>query len=114
VSAAGALRHAVEVQQDLGELVDGNDALGQPRERWRTLFHTRAEISPWTGREYWQAAQAQAETTLRFRCRYRPEWRDVTAGCRVLWQGRAYHLTEPPRVRQERGEWVEVMAKVQP
>lgn len=116
MTAVGEYRHEVEVQEDLGEAVDGNDALGQPRERWRKLFRTRAKIEPWQGREYWQAQQVQAESTHRLKFRYRPEWRGVTAACRVLRRshGLAYYFTELPRVVGERDEEVEVMARTQP
>lgn len=110
-TATGQLRHRGEIQADVGEPVDGADEIGQPRERWRTLFRSWLSIEPLSGREYWQAAQVQADVTHRIRARYQDAWRDVTAGCRVLWQGRAYHLIEPPRVLEERGLWVEVLAR---
>lgn len=108
----GSLRHPGQIQEDSGEFTDGTDSHGQPRERWRKVFDAFAAVTPLRGREFWNARQVQADTTHLLTFRYRPEWREVTAKHRFLDQtGRVYHFTEPPRVFEERGEWVEVMVK---
>lgn len=107
----GALRHRVWLERDAGEAKDGVDALGQPAERWERQFQAWAAVEPLAGREYWQAEQANAETTHRLTARWDRRWRAVAATWRVTWGGRVFHLTEPPRNAEERGREVMVMLK---
>ncbi|MEI2746804.1 MAG: phage head closure protein [Ottowia sp.] len=65
---AGTLDQRIELQ----ELVEGFDDYGQPINEWQTRLSSWAAVEPLTGREYLAAMQAQSETTIRVRLRYRP------------------------------------------
>lgn len=65
---AGTLDQRIELQ----ELVEGFDDYGQPLSEWQTVLSAWAAVEPLQGREYLAAMQAQSETTIRVRLRYRP------------------------------------------
>ena len=63
---AGNLRHLVTIQK----LTTTRDSFGEPVESWTTFATVHAAVEPLSGREYWQAQQIAAETSLRVRIRY--------------------------------------------
>lgn len=82
---AGRLDQRVTVQRRAA----GVDAAGQPSGAWETVFDTWAAAEPLRGREFFAAAQIQAETTIRFRIR----WRDgVQPSDRVVWRSQAHEI----------------------
>lgn len=87
------------------------DAYGEALPPWEEVLAgngaatRRAEVTPLSGREFWQARQVQAETTHRVRVRWAPElagltsaWRVVLAGGRVLQIESALNAGERDRV----------------
>jgi len=63
---AGSLRHRVIIQQ----LATGQDSAGAITETWSDFATVFAAVEPLSGREYWQAQQVAAETSIRVRVRY--------------------------------------------
>jgi SPP1 family predicted phage head-tail adaptor len=65
---AGALRHRVTIQQ----LTITQGPSGDLVEAWTDVATVYGAVEPLSGREYWQAQQVAAETSIRVRIRYRP------------------------------------------
>lgn len=82
---AGDLPHRVEIQS----FTETRDAYGGVTKTPVTDATVWARVSPLSGREYWQAAQVQSETTHEIEIRYRtrPE-----AKQRVLWGSRVFEI----------------------
>jgi SPP1 family predicted phage head-tail adaptor len=64
---AGSLRHRVTLQQ----LTISQGTSGDLVEAWGDVATLWAAVEPLSGREYWQAQQVAAETSIRVRIRYR-------------------------------------------
>ena len=64
---AGALRHQVTIQR----LTITQGSAGEVIETWSDVATVYAAVEPLSGREYWQAQQVAAETSIRVRIRYR-------------------------------------------
>lgn len=62
----GTLRHRVEIQA----LTVTEDDIGNQVYEWQTIATVWASVEPLKGREYWAAAQIQAETTVKVTIRY--------------------------------------------
>lgn len=73
------------------------DEYQTPRSFWHPLAKVMASIEPLSGREYWQASQAQAEATVRVIIRYRD---GITDRTRLRYEGvdgvTIYELRSPP------------------
>lgn len=82
---AGALKERVRIE----ERSTAGDHFGQPIESWLPLATVYASIEPLSGREFFAAQQANAETTSRIRIRYRD---DVNVRMRVVHAGRIYNI----------------------
>lgn len=64
---AGELRDRVTIQQK----TTSSDSEGMVTETWHDIATVWATILPIRGREYFQAAAVQSETTTRIKMRYR-------------------------------------------
>jgi SPP1 family predicted phage head-tail adaptor len=84
---AGLLRKRVELQQ-----VDntGRDPTGGTDEDWTTIVTRWAELLPLRGQERYQAAQVEAQTTIKIRIRYYPP---LDATWRIIYSGRIFNIT---------------------
>ena len=89
---AGRLRHSIIIQSPPDPSV--TDDYGEPSSDW-TNFATgiRAGIEPLTGIELSKFQQDQTEMPIRVAMRYIP---GVTAGMRVIYEGRYFEITAPP------------------
>jgi SPP1 family predicted phage head-tail adaptor len=71
---AGKLRRSIIIQENqypLDELGKAQrDVYGAPINNWVDVLNCRASMEPLSGREYFSAAQVQAEQMTRFRIRY--------------------------------------------
>lgn len=63
---AGTLRHRVVLQR----LTETRGPTGDLVKTWADQPEIWAAVEPLSGREYWQAQQVAAETTIRVRIRY--------------------------------------------
>ena len=85
---AGKLRHKIVIQENQFLLDEEGkpqkDAYGAPVDRWVDVWPCRASIEPLSGREYFAAAQVQAEQITRFRIRF-PRFQ-VRPGMRVKYR----------------------------
>lgn len=102
----GQLDRRVSLQSVSGT----TDDLGETREAWAEYAAVWARLEPISGRELWLAQQAQSEATHKVTLRYRA---GVTARDRVVYGGRTFHLTEPPR-EVGRREYLEFLVKEVP
>ena len=82
---AGRMRHRVVIQQQ----TTTQDSLGQPANTWNDLDTVFAAVEPLSGKEFFDAQQVNAETTTRFRLRYRS---DVTHDMRISFRDRNYNI----------------------
>lgn len=86
----GLYRHRITIQK----LVRQQDDLGQDSgEEWVDVSKHWAMIKTLQGREYYAAAQAQAEKKSRFVIPYEP---GITSDMRILYDGRVFDIDEPP------------------
>lgn len=69
---SGDFRHTVTVKYLNPNA--GADDYGAPIEAWVELGKMRVKIEPMAGREYWAAAQVQAERNVRMTGRWHPGW----------------------------------------
>ena len=83
---------------------DATDAYGQPLpDDWAPLATLWAAVEPLVGREYLAAMAVQSDVSTRVRMRYRP---GVTAGDRLVHEGRVYGIESVVDVRSGRRELV--------
>lgn len=86
---AGRLRHRVTIQT----YQTTRDAYGAEIKDWIDGPTIWASVEPINGREYFAAAQANAETSVRIRCRYRADLASATGTThRLAYQGRVYKI----------------------
>ena len=91
---AGRLDQRITLQQR----VDAINEFGENQPTWTNVDVTGdgaiwAGADPKRGREYFAAAQQQAEGPCMFRIRWRT---NVNERMRVLWRGEAYEIAAPP------------------
>jgi len=98
----GELRHRVTLQKK-SVVKDGE---GIPTETWADVCSVMAAVEPLRGREYFVAAAANAENTIRVRIRYRS---DVTADMRVLYGTRLLQIKSPPIDPEDRHRELHLM-----
>ena len=85
---SGKLNKQVAIYQ-LADESPRVDDLGAPSQSWALLATVWAAIEPISGREFWAQQQVQSEISARIRIRYRA---DVTAGMKVQYAGKKYHI----------------------
>lgn len=83
------------------------DANGTPVEGWSDVATVWAAVEPLSGREFFAAAQVQAEQMQRITIRYRT---GVTTAMRVAWAGRLFDITAVIDWR-ERHEALQLMCR---
>ena len=86
--AAGKLRHRIVISQP----AEVSDGAGGVTTTWSTLATVWGSVEPLRGREFLDAAGAQAEVSTRIKIRYRA---DVTAKMRVVWGTHTYEVIAP-------------------
>lgn len=96
---AGTLRHRVEIQA----LTVTEDDIGNQIYEWQTIATVCASIEPLKGREYWAAAQIQAETTVKVTIRYLA---GITPSCRVVFKDRVFDIQSIINVEERNRELV--------
>mgnify|MGYP002265685874 CR=1 FL=1 len=79
------MRHVVIIETP-GE---SNDTQGQPIKTWSTFATVHAAVEPLTGREYFAAAQINAETTTKITIRYQA---GITQKMRVSYDSKIYNI----------------------
>ena len=100
---AGPKRHRLEIQQD--HPTRGPD--GGPISNWTTLATVWAEGGPLSGRELWQARQAQSDVTHVFKVRWGAVIADLSGSVRAVLDGKKYLHLKNARNTQDRDlEWV--------
>lgn len=81
----GDLRQRITIQQ-LSTTINDNGFEGQTWSDYKTVW---ASANNLFGREYFQAMQVQAETTVKFTIRYTS---GLTADMRILFNGKTYNI----------------------
>lgn len=82
---AGVLDQRVTLQRQ----VAGIDGYGQASTSWATVATVWARVQPLRGREFFAAAQMQAEVSTKISIRWRA---GVAPTMRVLWRGLAHEI----------------------
>ncbi|MEC0248891.1 phage head closure protein [Paenibacillus chitinolyticus] len=100
----GALRHRITLQKK----ETGTNDEGLPAVQWTDFATVSAAVEPLRGREYFAAAAANAESTVRVRIRYR---QGVTSDMRVLYNGRTLEIQSPPIDPNERHRELHLMCR---
>ena len=85
---AGSIRHRVTFQK----LTETQDPMGGIVEGWTDHATVWAEVQYLTGREYWQAQQANSEAEGRVRIRHRD---DIEPTMRVVYGTKHLHILSP-------------------
>ena len=102
IKNAGELRHRITLQK----FATTTDADGFVVQDWVDVATVWAAVENLHGREYWEAATVQAENTLKFTIRYRP---DVTNDMRIVFRGQTYEITAIDNIKY-RNEFLEIKA----
>jgi SPP1 family predicted phage head-tail adaptor len=98
----GLLRHRITLQK----FMVITDPDGFTTQQWQDVATVWAAIENLHGREYWEAATVQAENTVKFTIRYRP---DVTNDMRIVFRGQTYEITAIDNIKY-RNEFLEIKA----
>ncbi|MEW8997903.1 MAG: phage head closure protein [Thermoanaerobacter sp.] len=98
----GLLRHRITLQK----FMVITDPDGFTTQQWQDVATVWAAIENLHGREYWEAATVQAENTVKFTIRYRP---DVTNDMRIVFRGQMYEITAIDNIKY-RNEFLEIKA----
>jgi SPP1 family predicted phage head-tail adaptor len=85
---AGKMRHRITIQENRPPQDEQGraqrDDYGAPLDSWVDIRACWASIEPLSGREYFAAAQIQAEQVTRFRIRY--PWIQIWPGMRIKYR----------------------------
>jgi len=98
----GDMRHRITLQKK----VDVTDADGFTTQQWQDVATVWAAVENLHGREYWEAAAVQAENTVKFTIRYRP---DIDQTMRIVFCGQIYEITAIDNIKY-RNEYLEIKA----
>ena len=80
----------------------GNDKAGNHVLVWEDYFCCSAFVNGLSGKEYWEAAQVNAQKDMYFIIRYCSEVADMdTEHYRVLFRGQVYNITFVDNVRYQ-------------
>jgi SPP1 family predicted phage head-tail adaptor len=96
----GSMDQRVTLQRRTGS----KDAVGQQAFTWTDVCTVWAQVQAVRGREFFAAAQAQQEQTVKVRIRYRT---DIDATLRLVHKGVEHHITGVIPVG--RNEMLEIM-----
>jgi SPP1 family predicted phage head-tail adaptor len=86
---AGRMDQRITLQQR----VDNVNEFGENQPTWADVATVWASADPKRGREYFAAAQQQAEGPCMFRIRWRA---DVHERMRVVWNAEPFEIAAPP------------------
>lgn len=101
----GLLRHRITLQK----FMVITDPDGFTTQQWQDVATVWAAVENLHGREYWEAAAVQAENTVKFTIRYRP---DIDQTMRIVFRGQVYEITAIDNVKY-RNEYIEIKAVAQ-
>lgn len=101
----GQMRKRLTLQQNVPQTKDG---FSQPVDSWQPVATVYAKVEPISGREFFNAAQIQADVTHRITVRYRPDFLP-TAAWRGLLGTRVFSFVSVRDVEERHIEW-EIMA----
>lgn len=76
---------------------------GDPIVKWATAYRSYGYVKSLSSTEFWQAAAAQAQDTIKLFCRWHPALNVDTRIARILWNGSAWNITSIENVNG-RGE----------
>lgn len=99
---AGKYNRRIKIQQ----WAETTDEFGGVIEGWEDYATVWARVEPVSGREYWQAAQVQAEGTIQVTVRTSAKMRAVDPTYRILHDGRVLEITHIIPDDLNRGEIV--------
>jgi len=98
---AGKLRHKVTFQR----FTTTQNSFGETVETWEDHAERSAAIEPLSGKEYWDAQQTTAETSVRVRVRHDSTTEAITSKDRIAYDGRTLEIVSPPiRINERRRE----------
>ncbi len=100
----GALRHKIEIQA----FIITEDELGNQTEEWAKVAEAWAAVEPVSGKEYWAAAAAQAEATIKVTMR--PPGIEITPANRIIFGSRTLEIESVINVREQNRE-LQLMCK---
>lgn len=98
----GNLRHRITFQK-FTTIINEN---GFEIEAWQDYKIVWASVSNLSGREYYQAAAIQAETTVKFLMRY---FEDINTEMRILFKNKQYNITSIDNKKYE-NKYIEIKA----
>lgn len=111
---AGALRHRLEIQQNLGEGTYDSE-YGAVAENWDTVATIWASVTTLSGREAEHARQLDAQASHRIEHRY---YRDLTVRHRYLLtdgdRTRIFHIGHLDDIDQRRVKHVALVGEIVP
>ena len=87
MNEVGPKRHYLEVQK-LPDSPTPN-SFGEVDDEWVTIANRWAEVEPLSGRELWQAQQAQADVSHKVKIKY---LKTLTPKMRFLWGSRVLNI----------------------
>ncbi|MBP3784597.1 MAG: phage head closure protein [Butyrivibrio sp.] len=88
---AGAYKEKIVIQKNTGNDVDAD---GFPTGEWIKYYANKAYVNQLSGTERWNAAQVEADTTVRFQLRWHKKLDSVKAKYyRILCKGKTYVIT---------------------
>ncbi len=101
------LRHRITVESKTATV---DESTGYPTEGWTPrLSNVAAAWRAGPGREYLAAEALRAQVTGRFIIRWSAAAAAITAGDRVLWDGRQMEVKAPPLVDDTARRWITLM-----
>lgn len=100
--------YEITIQKLIGATIDESGF--ETEETWENFYTNFAYVNSLTGNERWQAAQVEADRTVRFSLRWHEQLDEVRPKYyRILFAGRAYRITFVDNV-QYRNETVKIDA----
>ncbi|HSD16785.1 MAG TPA: head-tail adaptor protein [Thermomonas sp.] len=104
---AQSLRHRITVESKTATVDPGT---GYPTEGWANRVENEpAEWLAGPGREYLASEATRSAVDGRFRVRSSAATRAITAGDRVLWDGRTMEVKAPPLPDETARRWLILM-----
>ncbi|MGM0807532.1 MAG: phage head closure protein [Bacillota bacterium] len=103
--SSGQFRHYITFQKS----VVVKDDLNQESLEWDDFKSAMAMIKTVKGREYFEAAQTQSETIVRFVIRYLP---GIEGDMRIVYDGKTYDIVAPPINDDELNKTITLITKV--
>ena len=101
---AQQLCHCVQLQRNTPTQGSFGDVINQ----WSTYASVYARVDPLVGREFFAAMSVNAEHSVKFTMRYRP---DLRVTDQLVWQGQAYDITAVQHIGGRNRETL-VVAKI--